>query len=85
MGIYCYQPDGTPTFVRAALGTLTLAGPPGPAPDTVPLAGPVVAGEPLGQQAEQVSPSPGHVLTLLGVTGALDHIYGGRSNRPNPP
>ncbi|MBO4162023.1 hypothetical protein [Micromonospora antibiotica] len=59
VGIYCYQPDGTPTFVRAALGTLTLAGPPGPAPDTVPLAGPVVTGEPLGQQAEQPSPSPG--------------------------
>ncbi|WP_328342120.1 hypothetical protein [Micromonospora sp. NBC_00421] len=57
VGIYCYQPDGTPTFVRAALGTLTLAGPPGPAPDTVPLAGPVVSGEPLGQQAASASPS----------------------------
>ncbi|WFE62760.1 hypothetical protein [Micromonospora sp. WMMD714] len=58
VGIYCFAPDGTLTFVRAALGTLTLAGPPGPAPDTVPLAGPVVAGEPLGQQAAAV-PSPG--------------------------
>ncbi|MGK5445245.1 hypothetical protein ACSNN7_25945 [Micromonospora sp. URMC 105] len=51
VGIYCYEPDGTPTYVRAALGTLTLAGPPGPAPATVPLAGPVVNAEPLGLDA----------------------------------
>ncbi|MFJ6199807.1 hypothetical protein [Micromonospora sp. NPDC092111] len=53
VGIYCYQPDGTPTFVKAALGTLTLAGPPGPGPATVPLAGPVVTGEPLGPDAPE--------------------------------
>ncbi|MEU7960250.1 hypothetical protein [Micromonospora humida] len=59
VGVYCYQPDGTPTFVRAALGTLTLAGPPGPAPDTVPLAGPVVPGEPLGRESgSSADPSP---------------------------
>ncbi|MFI9642916.1 hypothetical protein ACIG87_23135 [Micromonospora sp. NPDC051925] len=58
VGIYCFQPDGTPTFVKAALGTLTLAGTPGPAPDTVALAGPVVTGEPLGSQSPQSSDQP---------------------------
>ncbi|MGC5017585.1 hypothetical protein [Micromonospora sp. DT47] len=59
VGIYCYDRDGTPTFVRAALGTLTLAGPPGPAPATAPLAGPVVDAEPLGVAAPTPSGSPG--------------------------
>ncbi|WP_334484284.1 hypothetical protein [Micromonospora sp. CPCC 205711] len=54
VGIYCFDSDGTPTFLRAALGTLTLAGPPGPAPATVSLAGPVVGSEPLGV----ATPSP---------------------------
>ncbi|MEU5942097.1 hypothetical protein ABZ807_23575 [Micromonospora sp. NPDC047548] len=58
VGIYCYQPDGTPTYVRAALGALTLAGPPGPAPATAPLAGPVVVAEPLGLDAPSPSDSP---------------------------
>ncbi|MER7439209.1 hypothetical protein [Micromonospora avicenniae] len=48
VGIYCYDQDGTPTAVRTDYGTLTLAGPPAPAPATVQLAGPVVEGEPLG-------------------------------------
>ncbi|MEV5693480.1 hypothetical protein [Micromonospora globbae] len=48
VGIYCYDQDGTPTAVRTEHGTLTLAGPPAPAPPTVQLAGPVVDGEPLG-------------------------------------
>ncbi|MFC4146788.1 hypothetical protein ACFO0M_11035 [Micromonospora mangrovi] len=55
VGIYCYLPDGTPTYVRAALGTLTLAGTPGPGPATTPLAGPTVEGEPITGTA----PSPG--------------------------
>lgn len=42
VGIYCYDPDGTPTGVRTGVGTLRLAAPPGPAPATVQLAGPVV-------------------------------------------
>ncbi|WP_433388475.1 hypothetical protein [Micromonospora sp. KLBMP9576] len=48
VGIYCYGPDGTPTAVHTAFGTLLLVGTPAPAPATVRLAGPVVAGEPLG-------------------------------------
>lgn len=48
VGIYCYDADGTPTAVRTAFGTLRLASPPGPAPATVPLAAPVVEGDPLG-------------------------------------
>ncbi|MFE9691986.1 hypothetical protein [Micromonospora sp. NPDC005806] len=54
VGIYCYRPDGTPTAVRAAFGTLKLAGEPGPAPATVQLAGPVTEGDPVGREA----PSP---------------------------
>lgn len=42
VGIYCYDRDGTPTGVRTGTGTLRLAAPPGPAPATVQLAGPVV-------------------------------------------
>ncbi|MFG1891823.1 hypothetical protein ACGFIR_28615 [Micromonospora sp. NPDC049051] len=48
VGIYCYGPDGTPTAVHAAFGTLLLVGTPAPAPATVQLAGPVVDAEPLG-------------------------------------
>ncbi|MCM0673751.1 hypothetical protein NCC78_03370 [Micromonospora phytophila] len=58
VGIYCYDPDGTPTAVRAAFGTLTLAGPPAPAPATVQLAGPVVDGEPLGSATPEPSGTP---------------------------
>ncbi|WP_223884122.1 hypothetical protein [Micromonospora craniellae] len=58
VGIYCFDADGTPTAVRAAFGTLTLAGPPEPAPATVQLAGPVVDGEPLGMEAPPPPPTP---------------------------
>lgn len=58
VGIYCYDADGTPTAVRAALGTLRLAGPPGPAPATVQLPGPVVEDEPIGAAAPD-TPSAG--------------------------
>ncbi|MEH1099197.1 hypothetical protein [Micromonospora sp. CPCC 205561] len=59
VGIYCYGPDGTPTAVRTAFGTLTLTGAPGPAPATVQLAGPVVDAEPLGTAAPEPTGSPG--------------------------
>lgn len=45
-GIYCYDPDGMLTGLVAAFGRLALAAPPGPAPPTVALPGPVVAAEP---------------------------------------
>ncbi|MEV6811538.1 hypothetical protein [Micromonospora sp. NPDC051296] len=57
VGIYCFDADGTPTAVRAAFGTLTLAAPPEPAPATVQLAGPVVEGEPLGMEALPTDPA----------------------------
>ncbi|WP_233513382.1 hypothetical protein [Micromonospora craterilacus] len=57
VGIYCFDADGTPTGVRAAFGTLTLAAPPEPAPATVQLAGPVVEGEPLGMEALPTDPA----------------------------
>ncbi|PZF97529.1 hypothetical protein C1I99_15400 [Micromonospora deserti] len=57
-GIYCFAPDGTPTAVRTATGTLVLAGPPGPAPATVQLAGPVMDGEPLGTATPDPTASP---------------------------
>ncbi len=62
VGIYCFDADGTPTAVRAAFGTLTLAAPPEPAPATVQLAGPVTEGEPLDMTAPPVEPgSPADV------------------------
>ncbi|TDB79486.1 hypothetical protein [Micromonospora sp. KC721] len=59
VGVYCFAADGTPTHVRAALGTLTLAGPAGPAPATVALPGAVVDAEPLGRDAPTTTESPG--------------------------
>ncbi|MGC4858923.1 hypothetical protein [Micromonospora sp. DT68] len=63
VGIYCYDRDGTPTGVRTAAGTLRLAAPPGTAPASVQLAGPVVVDvEPLGTAAPPTpdpSDSPG--------------------------
>ncbi|MEH0969862.1 hypothetical protein V6U77_01790 [Micromonospora sp. CPCC 205546] len=58
VGIYCYGPDGTPTAVRTAFGTLILAGTPAPAPATVQLAGPVVDAEPLGTATPEPAPEP---------------------------
>ncbi|BCJ59769.1 hypothetical protein [Micromonospora endophytica] len=57
VGIYCFDADGTPTAVRVAFGTLTLAAPPEPAPATVQLAGPVVEAEPLEMAAPPVDPA----------------------------
>ncbi|MEV0152539.1 hypothetical protein AB0H57_02200 [Micromonospora sp. NPDC050686] len=56
VGVYCYQPDGTLTALRSALGTLRLARPPGPAPDTVTLAGPVVDRPPWETAAPPAAP-----------------------------
>lgn len=58
VGIYCFDTDGTPTAVRAAFGSLLLAGTPTAAPATAPLAGPVVTGEPLGPDAPVEPPAP---------------------------
>ncbi|MEV4664320.1 hypothetical protein AB0J85_20495 [Micromonospora echinofusca] len=58
VGIYCYDPDGTPTAVHTASGTLLLAGTPAPAPATVQLAGPVVDGEPLGTATPEPTTEP---------------------------
>ncbi|NLU80329.1 hypothetical protein HCA58_18490 [Micromonospora sp. HNM0581] len=67
VGIYCFDADGTPTGVRVAFGTLTLAAPPEPAPGTVQLPGPVVEGEPLGLAAPAVDPT---ALADLESTGS---------------
>ncbi|MCX4389000.1 hypothetical protein OG777_18990 [Micromonospora peucetia] len=58
VGIYCYGPDGTPTAVRTAVGTLIIAGTPAPAPATVQLAGPVVDAEPLGTASPEPTAEP---------------------------
>ncbi|WP_091568468.1 hypothetical protein [Micromonospora sediminicola] len=57
VGIYCYREDGTPVAVRAAFGTLTLTGEPGPAPATVELAGAVGYSEPVGRDAPEPTTS----------------------------
>jgi hypothetical protein len=54
VGIYCYADDGLLTAARVGFGTLTIAGPPAPAPPTISLPGPVTGGEPMGRE----SPSP---------------------------
>jgi len=56
-GIYCYDADGTLTGARLPYGDLVLAGPPGPAPPTVELPGPVTDGKPLGMAAPP-TPTP---------------------------
>jgi hypothetical protein len=61
-GIFCYGDDGMPTGVRTRFGTLALAGPPGAAPATVDLAGPVSNAAPLSTSAPPAPPpsrSPG--------------------------
>lgn len=67
VGIYCYDPDGTLTAARLAFGELVLAGPPGPAPATVALPGPVTDEEPLGMAAP---PSPTPTATPSATAGA---------------
>ncbi|MBO4210939.1 hypothetical protein GSF22_33855, partial [Micromonospora echinofusca] len=51
VGIYCFAADGTLTGVRAAFGSLSLAGTPAAGPGTVPLPGQVVDRGPLGLSA----------------------------------
>jgi hypothetical protein len=46
-GIYCYDTDGTLTAAALAMGTLTLAGSPAPAPPAAVLPAPVVSRDPL--------------------------------------
>ncbi|MEU7923157.1 hypothetical protein [Micromonospora zamorensis] len=58
VGIYCYDRDGTPTGVRTGAGTLRLAAPPGPAPATVQLAGPVVVDRDPLDTAPPPTPDP---------------------------
>ncbi|MGC4811241.1 hypothetical protein ACLQ29_12030 [Micromonospora sp. DT228] len=58
VGIYCYEGDGTPTGVRTGAGTLRLAAPPGPAPATVQLAGPVVVDRDPLDTAAPPTPDP---------------------------
>ncbi|TQJ25637.1 hypothetical protein FBZ33_5994 [Micromonospora sp. A202] len=58
VGIYCYDQDGTTTGVRTGAGTLRLAAPPGPAPATVQLAGPVVVDRDPLDTAAPPTPDP---------------------------
>lgn len=68
-GIYCYAPDGLLTAARTSFGTLLLQGPPAEAPPSVSLAGPVVAGEPLGM-ATPPPPIPSSDPSAPPVTSA---------------
>lgn len=56
-GIFCYDDQGVATAVVSRFGTLVLAGAPGPAPPTAPLAGPVITGPALGPSTPP-PPSP---------------------------
>jgi hypothetical protein len=57
-GIYCYDENGTLTAATLGMGSLVLAGPPGPAPATITLPGPVTPGPPLGTASPPPPPSP---------------------------
>jgi hypothetical protein len=57
-GIYCFDADGTLTALVAGFGRLVLASPPAPAPPSVPLPGPVVAGAALPTAAPPPPPTP---------------------------
>jgi hypothetical protein len=56
-GIYCYDPDGTLTAVRAGFGTLVLNTPVSPAPPTAVLPGPITTGDPLPLVAPPAPPT----------------------------
>ncbi|MEV0714142.1 hypothetical protein [Asanoa sp. NPDC050611] len=63
VGIYCYDQEGTLTAARLDYGDLLLAGPPGPAPASVALPGPVTDDKPLGMAAP---PTPTPTVTASG-------------------
>jgi hypothetical protein len=50
-GVFCYNDRGLLAAARIPMGQLTLTGEPAPAPETISLPGPVVAGAPLGTSA----------------------------------
>jgi hypothetical protein len=65
VGIYCYAETGLLTAARVSSGTITLAGPPAPAPPRVDLPGPVSAGPAMGMASPPppppvVEPSASH-------------------------
>ncbi|WP_341718003.1 hypothetical protein QQG74_30110 [Micromonospora sp. FIMYZ51] len=84
VGIYCFDADGTPTAVRAAFGTLTLAAPPEAAPATVQLAGPVTDGEPLGMTAPPVDPWDSGAPADPGAPGDARAPTDGQPGGPEP-
>jgi hypothetical protein len=57
-GIYCYSDSGQLTGARAGFGTLRIAAEPVPAPPSIELPGPVVAGEAMGKDAPPPPPEP---------------------------
>ncbi|MEH1013684.1 hypothetical protein V6U90_11320 [Micromonospora sp. CPCC 206060] len=65
VGIYCFAADGTLTGVRAAFGSLSLAGTPAAGPATVSLPGQLVDRGPLGLAAP---PAPADGVPTDGVT-----------------
>jgi hypothetical protein len=55
-GVFCYNDRGILVAAKIPMGQLTLTGDPAPAPDTVSLPGPVVAGAPLGTSTPPTPP-----------------------------
>lgn len=58
IGIYCYATDGLLTAARVGFGTLTLAGEPAAAPQSIDLPGPVTSGDLLGLDAPPTTAAP---------------------------
>jgi hypothetical protein len=55
-GVFCYNDRGILVAAKIPLGQLTLTGEPAPAPETISLPGPVVAGAPLGTSSPPPPP-----------------------------
>jgi hypothetical protein len=66
-GVFCYNDRGILAAARIPLGQLTLTGEPAPAPETISLPGPVVAGAPLAT----ASPPPPKPSPSASATAAV--------------
>jgi hypothetical protein len=68
VGIYCYAGNGLLTAARVDFGTITLASTPVAPPAKVDLPGPIVDGDPMGQDSPPPTSSPDPSSSPVGST-----------------
>lgn len=78
--VFCYTDDATLTAARAAFGTLTITGTPGPAPNTVTMPGAIVDRAPLPLTAPPQPSAPAASPTTPAPAGSGAN----RSAKPAP-